>query len=367
MKTSIYPMSFLCLFLFVLIFSAYVNAQTPVTKESNGAIVVQKISKYKLGDSAYRSIAVVDDNVVWVAGSHNRFCLTRDGGEIWKTGTICRDKQLDFRSIVALDHKTAIVISAGSPTRIYRTDNSGEHWTKCYETKNNRVFINSLIMNRKQEGLAFGDPVDNHFFILKTSDGFDWDVLKVNARPPAFPGEAGYAASASSMISLDSQTVLFGSGGSKARIFRTEDFGKSWQIIDVPILSGKQGDGIYSIAFNGKESLIAVGGNWLKPWKSEKNAIYSIDKGKTWASAVKFPGGFRQCVSFWPGSQTAICVNIDGAELTIDGGEKWNSINIRGFYTCRVSDSGKTVWFAGPKGAVGRMDEKHLKRSLIPN
>src|SRR5229473_1907656 len=75
-----------------------------------------------------RAVMAVDEETAWASGTGGTWLRTIDAGRTWSSGTVPGAEQLDFRSLAAFDGRRAIVLSAGSPARMFRTANGGASW-----------------------------------------------------------------------------------------------------------------------------------------------------------------------------------------------------------------------------------------------
>ena len=61
--------------------------------------------------SSFRGISVVNNDVVWVSGSHGTVGKSIDGGKNWKWMIVKGFERMDFRDIEAFDKKTALIMA----------------------------------------------------------------------------------------------------------------------------------------------------------------------------------------------------------------------------------------------------------------
>src|SRR6185369_8047612 len=78
--------------------------------------------------TSLRGLSVVNDNVVWVSGSKGTVGKTTNGGKTWKWITVKGFDSVDFRDIEAFDGVTAVIMSAGYPAYILKTNDAGDTW-----------------------------------------------------------------------------------------------------------------------------------------------------------------------------------------------------------------------------------------------
>src|SRR5262249_11386613 len=138
-----------------------------------------------------------------------------------------------------------------------------------------------------QRGIALGDPIDQRLFILTTDDGgATWKRVSTESAPPLLPGEAAFAASGTCLTVLGSSNVWIGTGGgTRARVFRSTDRGRTWSVADTPVHAGNSASGIFSVAFADAMHGVVVGGEYTKPKMPFDNVALTTDGGATWIKA----------------------------------------------------------------------------------
>src|SRR5918999_293680 len=214
-----------------------------------------------------RGLSVVSERVVWTSGSLGTVLRTTNRGSTWQSVGPPGTETLQFRDIEAFGRNTALILSIGNGTdsRIYRTMNGGRTWTLVFLNEDPRAFYDCMTFFDRRHGLALSDPVDGRFRILATKDGGrTWAVVDADM-PAALPGEFAFAASGQCLVSDHGRRAWFGTGGStQARVFRSDDRGRTWQVSATPIRSGPSA-GIFSLAFRGQRHGLAGGGDFATP------------------------------------------------------------------------------------------------------
>jgi BNR/Asp-box repeat. len=165
--------------------------------------------------------------------------------------------------------------------------------------------------------------------------------------PPAVPGEFGFAASGTCLVTAG-QHAWFASGGAASRIFHSTDGGLTWSVTDAPVPAGDT-SGVYSLAFRGPRHGVAVGGDFLVPEAGVASGV--TRDGVTW-SAGGAPNGYRSGVD-WLG-RTLIAVGPTGSDLSFDGGRSWNRFDTTRYDAVVCTDDG-ACWASGPAGSVARL------------
>ncbi len=306
--------------------------------------------------ASLRGLHVVDANVAWASGSGGTFLRTVDGRDNWDVGTIPGAEDRDFRDIHASDRDHAMVLSAGLPAQIYRTDDGGQTWQQTYNNDEPGVFFNAVSFWDDERGIAVGDPIDGRFLIIRTGDGGrTWDEVPFENRPGALEGEANFAASGTCMTVHGKNSVWFGTGGPAARVFRSDDGGSSWTVAETPLRSGNSSQGVFSLFFLNENQGVAVGGDYLDEPNPMQTAAVTTDGGTTWVAAESPPSGFRECVVAVSAAtpRVLIAVGPSGTDLSEDGGNTWRPIGEGRFHAVGFSADGATGLAVGMDGLDG--------------
>ena len=334
-----------------------------------------------------RGVHAVTSNVCWIGGSRGIVLRTINSGKSWTTLKVPEADSLDFRDIHAFDKQTAIAMSAGEAqngkAKIYRTENGGETWVLVYQTTQHGVFLDGIDFWDKNKGICLGDPINGKLFILTTEDGGrSWQELPFENRPVGLPGEASFAASGTSILTFGKGDVFIGTGGSKkARVFRSEDYGRSWKVSETPLAAGVT-SGIFGLRFWSKKNGIAVGGDYKKTTDSTLNVLTTNDGGITWALEKKMtnPTGLKEGVDIyhkanatWNGdtqiradNYILVAVGPSGSSSSVDRGKTWRPIGKEPFHA--VSFAGNIGFAVGGNGLIGRIDKlstKKRKRRIV--
>ena len=292
---------------------------------------------------------------VWASGSNGVILRSTDDGKSWKQFAVPDGADLDFRDIEALDANVAYVMSSGSgdKSRIYKTTDGGKTWRLHYSDKRPEFFLDSIACDSKTHCVALSDPVQGKFLVLATDDGEKWRELPGDKMPAALHDEAGFAASGTA-IALCKSGIYFGTGGSKARVFRSTDKGRSWTAVETPMLSGSPSTGIFSLACEGTSTLVAMGGDYKNPDRNDRVAIFSTNAGKTWQLSAQQPGGYRSAVgAIGHGSLAAVGPNgTDISHHSSNGAVNWKRIDALELNA--VTFDWPLGWAVGPKGVIAR-------------
>jgi len=327
-----------------------------------------------------RGVHTITPTICWIGGSNGTVLRTTNGGKTWSTFKIPGADSLDFRDIHAFGKETAIAMSAGPAElekgKIYRTDNGGETWSLVYQTTQNGVFLDGIDFWNKNQGICLGDPINGRLFILTTDDGGkSWQELPMENRPEAQPGEASFAASGTSIITAGKDRAYIGTGGGKmARVFRSEDMGRHWQVSETPMPAGTT-SGIFGLHFWSKKNGIAVGGDYKNTSDTTRNVLLTDDGGITWKfGASTKPLGLKEAValyhkrySTWNGDSqirsddfALVAVGPSGSSSSTKQGKLWQSIGNEPFHA--VSFAGNVGYAVGGKGLIAKIEKVSMKK-----
>ena len=308
-----------------------------------------------------RGVSAVSSTVVWASGSANTILRSTDGGATWqRTATGPSADRLDFRDVDAIDDRTAYVLSIGDGplSRIFKTTDGGATWATQFVNEDPKAFFDAMAFWDAERGIAVSDSVDGQFVIIRTGDGGrTWTRVPAGGLPPALPNEGAFAASGTNVAVYGRDHVWFATGAAaRARVLRSSDGGRTWQIADTPLAAGPTA-GAYSIAFRDALHGVVVGGDYSKEREAVDNLAVTSDGGATW-TLVKERGltGFRSVVKHVPGTASRwLAVGPQGADWSADDGQSWTAIDGTGFHTFAFAPDGKMGWGAGGRGTIGRL------------
>lgn len=326
------------LFFLVLLVPILSNAQT-FTKLNSGT------------NTSLRGLSVVDKSVAWTSGSNGWFARTTDGGKTWKWTQLEKYKAYDFRDIEGFSATDALMVNAGSPAVILKTIDGGETWQETYRNDSPDIFLDGIDFSNPKCGIAFGDPIGHRLQILRTvNEGLSWQDISSNLTERMLEGEAGFAASGTTVKTLKSK-VWIATGGTQSRIFYSPDFGNNWSFSPCPILQGKNSTGVFSLAFYNKAVGVVIGGDYLADTLRTKNMLYTIDRGKTWSFPEVAPFGYRSAICYLT-KKKLLSTGPKGTDLSEDRGKTWKNISPKGFNSIAKSRDGKLILLSGSKGEI---------------
>jgi photosystem II stability/assembly factor-like uncharacterized protein len=302
-----------------------------------------------------RGVSTLDLKTAWASGNNGTFLRTADGGAHWEAGTVPSATDLDFRDVHGVDANTAYLMSAGEgeKSRIYKTTDGGKSWILQFTNHDPKAFFDGFAFWDATHGIAFSDPVDGRFPILRTSNGgVTWTPVPADRLPIALPGEAAFAASGSSITVVGQKDVWFATGGAAARVFHSSDQGFNWSVANTPIVSGVPSAGIFSILFVNRNDGFVVGGDYQKEAESSANYAWTKDGGKTWALGPKLPG-YRSAIAAKSLSPVIlIAVGPSGIDHLLPHDNGWSSETEEGFDAISIDPRLNVGLVVGANGRI---------------
>jgi photosystem II stability/assembly factor-like uncharacterized protein len=283
-----------------------------------------------------------------------------DGGETWQNVSPAGHARLDFRDVDAINARAAYILSIGNgdASRILKTTDGGSSWVEQFVNPDADAFFDAMSFWDADHGIAFSDSANAQFRIITTADGgATWARVPVDALPPALENEGAFAASGTNIAVWGDRHVWIGTGAAaRARVLRSADRGKTWEIADTPIPAGPSA-GIYSIAFRDALHGIVVGGDYSKEDLALDNVAATDDGGKTWRLAPGV-GGFRSVVTYLPAASgpTILALGPSGADISNDDGRTWipSPTPARGLHTFSFARGTSTGFAAGGRGQLAK-------------
>jgi photosystem II stability/assembly factor-like uncharacterized protein len=317
-----------------------------------------KISIYSTESGAsFRSLSVVNDTIVWVAGSKGVVCRSEDACQSFQCAIVSGYDSTEFRSLYAFDDKIALIANVGSPAHILRTADGGQTWDVVYENTHADAFLDGIDFWNKFDGICYGDPINGKMMVLRTRDGgLTWNELLGDSKPLLAEGEASFAASGTAIRCYDNSTVIVATGGELSRLLISKDNATTWRTIVAPIIQGREGTGIFSVDFYDENNAIIVGGDYKNDTLTQANNFYTTDGGISWNAPENTTRGYRECVQYI-NQNNVVAIGPGGMDVSYNGGKNWQKLSDeKKFHVLRKSRNGQLLVIAGGDGKVGVLE-----------
>ena len=304
----------------------------------------------------FRGLSAISATTAWVSGytanGDGAIMRTTDRGATWQDVTPPGSTGLQFRDIEAFDAADAVAMSIGNnPTdfRMYVTHDGGQTWAITFVNAEPTAFYDCMSFFNHKDGLAVSDPPDGvHFRVIATHDGgMSWHITGLQM--PEAPGAFAFAASGECLTTDHGHRAWFGTGGSEASVFRSDNRGVTWTKAPTPIEFGPSA-GINGLAFNGQQRGIAVGGDFAAPTASPNSFANTVDGGSSWFLPAFAPAEYRSGVT-WVDGHTAIAVGLSGSDVSSDSGATWQRFDEGSLDTVDCA-SPTACWASGAAGRV---------------
>jgi photosystem II stability/assembly factor-like uncharacterized protein len=322
-----------------------------------------------------RGIHAVDSSVAWASGASGTILRTLNGGLRWeKCATPLGAEQLDFRGVWAWDENNAMVVSAGPGelSRIYKTTDGCAHWTEQIRNSEKDGFWDVLVFQPlafqtrgfgarrgQKTGVLMGDPVHGRFDTRVMTPGRGWLIDDASCESRA--DESAFAASNSSVFVFGSRRYIIGTGGKGgprillSPLLASGDGARGCLEASVPLASGNDSSGVFSLAFRDRKHGMAVGGDFKKPNDSSGTAARTSDGGRHWIGAAIPPHGYRSAVAWYPEAKAWIAAGTDGSDISRDGGQTWQSLDDGNWNALSLP------YVVGPGGRIGKLRQDAIK------
>lgn len=292
-----------------------------------------------------RALAL-DHDKVWYAADQSRFGFIDMKTNQKKEIKLPSEKKSEIRSIAQTENYV-FILNVGNPALLYKISKEDLSYVLVYQENHEKVFYDSMQFWNEKEGIAIGDPIEGSFSVITTRDGgVSWQKMPSARLPHLEDGEAAFAASNTNIVIKGNATWLV-SGGKKARVFHSRNKGKSWSVVETPIVQGKQMTGIFTADFYNSSVGFISGGNYEVLNQNFDNKAVTHDGGKTWKLVAQNQGfGYASCVQYIPNShgKGLISVGASGIYYSEDGGSSWKQWSTdSSLYTIRLLNDNTAI------------------------
>jgi photosystem II stability/assembly factor-like uncharacterized protein len=317
-----------------------------------------------------RGIHAVSNMIAWASGTDGTILRTEDGGATWQKCAVPPEgEKLDFRGIWAWDANRAMALSSGpgDQSRVFQTTDGCKHWTEEAKNSEKEGFWDAIAFQAQdygflgdlKTGMLIGDPVNGRFYSEAMVMGHGWllDTDGCEARP----NEAAFAASNSSVVVFGSRRYILGTGGKGgprillSHLLASPGPGKGCVEASVPLASGSDSTGVFSLAFRDLKHGMAAGGDYKKPDDPSGSAAWTADGGRHWTVASKPPHGYRSAVAWDPEGKAWIAAGTNGSDVSHDDGKTWQPLDNGNWNAISLP------FAVGPGGRIGRLQARVKK------
>lgn len=333
----------------------------------SGILILQSCCRYRpilwgypqykyAADSTY-SRAITSDAKCLYIGNSDGF-IYRINLKKSKTKRITIQPIAEIRDIAVTGKKTLVAMQSNDSSVILNLKNKKAQFQSL---SNQAIFLDGMDILPSGAGFLMGDPVDGFFSLYKTTDfGLNWSAI--SPKLAAEDGEAGFAASGSTVRCLNDSTFTFVSGGMKSRFFKTENSGKTWQTTTLNYPKSN-GSGPFSLCFINEKEAVIVGGDYTQPNISENTSFYTTDGGLTWLPSEKPTLGYRSCVIFCEGNLYAC--GTTGIDISQDHGKNWETLTLaEGKNYFALHEKNGTIYATIPNGKIEIIEIKASKKKF---
>ena len=213
---------------------------------------------------------------------------------------------------------------------------------------NPQLFLDGMAIENK-EAFVMGDPVGNEFSLFHSNDLEHWE--KITPALPSFDGEAGFAASGST-VQISNGVYYFVSGGEKSRFFMSKDKGQTWIQSELPF-KNSNASGAFSLAMKDTNNGIVVGGDYLAPNSRENVCFITKDGGITWTPSTIGPFGYRSCVYYTDGVYYSC--GTSGIDYSKDDGTTWVQLSNENCFS--ICSDKEYVYASSTNGRIIRISK----------
>lgn len=260
-------------------------------------------------------------------------------------------EQRDFRDVEALNSETALVMAVDSPGIILKTTDGGQNWRVVYRNHQQGIFLDDMHFNGS-EGMCIADAMNGYMKVLRTTNAGDsW--LEING-PAALGAEGCFAASGSNLL-VTAKRSAFVTGGANARIHVYK--AGQWISKRLPIMQGTVMTGPNSLRPLSSKSWVAVGGDYNNRLRSDSSWVLWKVRNQT----AKCKHSLPYCSVVVPLSKKQfLAAGLNGwfgAERK-KGAWLVAPLNTTAAHTAQRSEDGKTIFAAGPRGRIMKMEWK---------
>ncbi len=302
-------------------------------------------------NASFRAIRSLGKHI-WISGTQGTVGHSADGGINWKITQVPQATKIDFRDLAILSEQEIILMSAGlseeGKALLFQTIDAGKNWSVRFQVANPGYFFDCIQWDsQKQKGWLLSDPIKQSLTLFEFSKDTILQV-GINSSPTLQAHEAFFAASGSSMQSINHQLIMVGGGADSLRIFQYNIPKGTWTISPLQIQGG-EAKGYFSVGAKNKKHLWAVGGDYRKLNESSIPIIQSKDGGNHWLAISNTPTFYMEKV-IWAKPYWIVSGPSQSAAYH-EPTKRWRSLGNSSYHN--IIQVGNVIWGVGAKGQLG--------------
>lgn len=341
----------------ILIFTCFLLVSCSVMNQKRTILPIFYQGEISFGEKLSFRGCAIGSGIAVVAGNEGKVFIAKQRNQKWREIIIPGTENLEFRDVAILSRKEILLMSAGEgeASKIYRTENGGKSWICTHTNEFKKGFYNGFDFWDSENGVLISDPIDDKLYLLKTNDGGQtWKRLETSALPEINKGEYGFAASGTGIKTFGKGEIRVATGGATARVFRSSDYGVTWQIEETPITQGADSKGIFSIDYFDKRNAVAVGGDWQKAnEKGDNVCIFTRKKDWQLQDVDSKQLKYASAVTYLDNKLNLIATGPAGTAYSTSAGEDWYYDSItKGFHAVAYDKVTKKGLLSGSGGRV---------------
>lgn len=328
---------------FLLVISSVCAQENKYTRKNKAAKIIQYST-----DKCYSRSIIFRDSVVYTGNSDGSLYSTNLKTETSRN--LMANKKFEEMRDLEFSNDFLFGMQSGTFGLLAKADSS-----KFIEfvTPASSMWIGTFLDGMDfygQTGFIMGDPKEGFFSLYKSEDGgVSW--LPCEGKIENYEGEAGFAASGTTVHVMDDSTFIFVSGGKKSRFFKSTDKGKTWKITSLPYMTSES-SGAFSICMISDQIGVIVGGDYANPDLCLNTCFYTDDGGEFWINAEEQTRGYRSCVIEANGVFYAC--GTSGIDYSTDNGVTWKMF-AHGNYFSMCTDN-NSLYATIPNGSFQIFD-----------
>jgi hypothetical protein len=296
----------------------------------------------------YQAIDIDEEGRIWVSGTNSGVAVSKDNGATWQNLiSPASEGNLQYRDIsVQSDNLVLMAAGEGSDSRVYFSNNLGEHWQLQSQGSQKTHFYNCISTLPSGDIWLFGDSQQNELFVMnKSANSSIWQQYSMPVEAKAHEG--GFASSGTCLNHNSAGDLVIGTGNTEQPRVMLKLKDQDWQIVDAP-LAGGEAAGIFSMQFD-QNALYAFGGSLKK--KEQPAVAFRYDlQSSQWQPLPELPIKGAVYGSAVTGKYILVS-NPKGVAVLSKGSTQWQLISNKDIWALECA-SDSVCWGVGADDTV---------------